>query len=108
MGLKNTVKVSEIAGEPFRYRVESWNNPSEPHIVDLLSFGGHGACSCRDFQTTIQRNRKAHPNTFLFYGTPMNINPNRTQCRHIAACQRLLLMTVLPALARTHHKDASA
>jgi hypothetical protein len=101
--LKQSVRVREIPGEPMRYYVESWGQPKEPHTVDLSMHDGHGSCSCRDFVTNVARNRKTHPGAWNFYGTPDAINPQRTQCRHIAAAQRKYLMTTLPAVARSLH-----
>jgi len=97
--LKKTIRVLEIEGEAMRYRVESWDRPQFPHMVDLVEEAGHGACDCKDFQTTIARNRKAQPGQWQFYGNADAINPLRTQCKHIAAAQRKFLMTVLPGIA---------
>jgi len=101
--LKQTVKVEEIPGEPMRFRVESWERPEYPHIVDLSEAGGHGVCSCRDFCTAVTANRKLHPGAWIDYGTPEDINPDRSQCRHLAAAQKKWKMTVLPGIARKLH-----
>lgn len=98
-----TVKVREIQGEPMRYRVESWNDPANPHTVDLSEAGGLGICSCRDCQTTVARNRKRFPGKWVFYGTPEKPNRDRTLCRHIEAGHKRYLMTTLPAVAAQLH-----
>ena len=97
--LKQTVKVIEIHGEIGRYYVESWERPGLPHTVDLFMEGGHGCCDCRDYCTTVARNRKAHPGEWHDYGTPRDINPDRTQCRHICIAQKKHKMTTFPAIA---------
>jgi hypothetical protein len=97
--LKHTIKVAEIPGEPMRYRVESWQRPKYPYTVDLSEAGGHGECHCKDFCTTVTRNRKLHPGAWIDYGTPDDINPDRTQCKHIAVAQKKWKMTVLPDVA---------
>ena len=71
-----------------RYRVESWNDPANPHTVDLSEAGGMGICSCRDCQTTVARNRKRFPGKWVFYGTPDKPNRDRTLCRHIEAAHK--------------------
>lgn len=101
--LKTTIRVREIPSEPMRYYVESWTRPQYPHTVDLADADGHGACDCRDYCTTVQRNRKAHPGEWIDYGTPDDINADRTQCRHIAAAQKKWKMTVLPGVAAELH-----
>jgi hypothetical protein len=98
--LMRTVKVQEVPGEPMRFFVESWERPNLPHVVDLAAERGHGGCDCRDYCTTVTRNRKAMPGKWVFYGEPGSPNPLRTQCRHIAIAQRKHLMTTLPAIAR--------
>jgi hypothetical protein len=44
-----TRKVSPIPNEPFRFLVESWEIPDQPHVVDLLAYGGNSQCSCKSF-----------------------------------------------------------
>lgn len=97
--LMQTVKVWEIPGEPMRYFVESWERPNLPHTVDLAMEGGHACCDCRDYCTNVARNRKLYPGQWHDYGTPRDINPQRTQCRHICIAQKKWKMTALPAIA---------
>lgn len=80
-----TMRVLPIAGEPYRYQVESWTTPGIFHVVDLLEAGGNGRCSCTDDGTTCQRNRKRNPGVFIDYGTPRNPRRDRTRCRHTCA-----------------------
>jgi len=103
--LKKTIKVTEIEGEPMRYRVESWEKPEYPYTVDLSEAKGHGSCICKDYCTTVARNRKEHPGQWHFYGNADSINPKRTQCKHIAAAQRKFLMTTLPSIAAELNPD---
>jgi len=66
---------------PFRYRVESQSNPETWYLVDLTARGGHGQCSCVDFQT------RANPN-FRRHGNWIPYAPGRhgcSECKHIAA-----------------------
>ncbi len=82
----NTVRVQAIDGEQFRYRVESWEDPANPHTVDLLEIDGNGQCCCWDFRKKCSDNITLHPGKTVAYQLPNGKpNPNRTQCRHICA-----------------------
>lgn len=73
--------VEEDPGVPFRYRVESKTEPGVWHLVDLTDRGGHGACSCKHFQTVANPNFKRH-------GQWIPYAPKRegvSECKHIAA-----------------------
>jgi hypothetical protein len=73
--------VEEVPGEPFRYRVESLAEPLIWHMVDLTDRGGHGACSCKHFQTVANPNFRRHQ-TWIPYA------PKRegvSECKHIRA-----------------------
>ena len=66
---------------PFRYRVESKENPDLWYIVDLTARGGHGRCSCVNFQMVAEPNFKRHGNHIPY-------EPGRhgcSECKHIAA-----------------------
>lgn len=97
--LKQTVKVTEIPGEIGRYHVESWERPNLPHTVDIFMEGGHGCCDCRDYCTNVARNRKEHPGEWHDYGTPKDINPLRTCCRHIHIARKRWMIQTLPDMA---------
>jgi len=109
-----TVKVKVIPGEAFRYYVESWQSRTEPHLVDLTSYHGNGRCSCKDFETNCWRNMKAQLGIGedkivsheemehlsrnvrpVWYGTPNDINPLRTTCRHNVICRRYSIDYIL-------------
>jgi hypothetical protein len=86
-----TVRVEAIPGEPFRFRVESWEQPEFPHTVDLLEWGGHGVCSCTDFGTRCTANFRKHFGQWVEYGAPGRPNPQRTQCKHVCCARRFYL-----------------
>lgn len=72
-----TVRVQEIPGEPWCFRVESWSTPSQPHRVELLANDGFGECSCTNWGTKkwpAIRDRLAKVR-----GTKL------TECRHVEA-----------------------
>lgn len=94
----------ESKGEPIVYLVPSNEHPGQPHRVDLSEANGLGSCSCRDWETNVARNRKAHPGQWHFYGTPNDKNPQRSMCRHINEAQQKLLMTILPEMAAAINK----
>jgi hypothetical protein len=78
-----TIKVKSIPGEPMRFYVESWTNPSEPHLVDLSEHGGRGECSCTDWEILCQCNFKRHGKWIEYWGVNGKPNPDRTMCKHV-------------------------
>jgi hypothetical protein len=79
-----------------RYRVESQSAATGWHLVDLTDRGGHGTCSCHDFQYT------ANPN-FLRVGEWIPYAPNRegrSDCKHLEAAKaHFHLHVTVPMLA---------
>ena len=82
--------IDRVAGEDFVFEVSSRSEP-EPHRVDLTAEGGHGVCTCGQFQYRIGKNRRVLGDEHVPYventnGKPLNAN-SATECRHIAACR---------------------
>lgn len=95
-----TVKVREIPYEPFRYQVESWNDPDLFHTVDLLAYGGESECDCWDFRGACRRNRmRLGPGVQIGYGDPHRPNKSRTRCRHISVAREKCLNDRLKLIA---------
>lgn len=88
----NTIHVWTIPGEPFCYKVESWEKPSEPHRVELLEQMGNGACSCVDWTTRClpnwRRNGQRPVDYWMIKANVARPNPARSRCRHIMAALR--------------------
>lgn len=42
--------VKPIVGEPMRFMVRSWSDSKQWYLVDLEEAGGHGRCSCHNFE----------------------------------------------------------
>lgn len=40
--------------DSMRWRVRSRRARVDPHLVDLVAYGGNGRCSCKDFQTRME------------------------------------------------------
>jgi hypothetical protein len=80
-----TRKVKPIPSEPFCFMVESWSEPDLPRRVELVAFGGNGACDCPDF--TITRRENIKRGAPLFSGD--------TMCGHIFACRDYLINEIL-------------
>lgn len=81
---------------PFRYRVESQSNHDLWYVCDLTARGGHGRCSCVNFQMVAEPNFRRH-------GTWIPFAPGRqgcSECRHLrAAWDYFHLYTAVPMLA---------
>jgi hypothetical protein len=84
-----TIHVEEVPGELLRYRVESWSNPDEPHLVDLAEHECSGACSCESFSFTKSKAIKE--------GKPLHTR--LTQCRHVRAARRFFAVKLLREIA---------
>lgn len=65
-----TVRVTPIAGERFRFHVESWSDPKHPHLVDLAEHNGRGECSCENWKMKRWPRIKANETTAF-------------RCRHV-------------------------
>lgn len=89
--------VEEAPGEPFRYRVESKSESDLFHTVDLTARNGHGACTCRHFQTVAEPNFKRH-------GMWIPYAPGRhgvSECKHIrTAFDYFHLNVTVPMLSK--------
>lgn len=97
----SSIRVTEIRGEIARYRVASAENPSFPHLVDLLENNGNGECDCRDFITRCNPNWKRLKHT-VEYGWPGHPNPDRTICKHIHVARKKFTQEILKELSRQH------
>jgi hypothetical protein len=75
-----------------RFHVESWGQPLRPHTVDLLSWGGRGECSCKDWQTRRGPRVKA--------GDREDVH-----CVHVAAARRYFLDGLLERMSREHAEE---
>lgn len=53
---KTTLRVQELAGELWRYRVESHTEGDIAHSVDLSEMGGAGTCTCPFWKFNVSRN----------------------------------------------------
>lgn len=89
--------VEEVPGEPFRYRVESLTEPLIWHMVDLTDRGGHGACSCKHFQTGANPNFRRHQQWIPYAPKRQGVS----ECKHIrAALDHYHVHITQPMLAR--------
>jgi hypothetical protein len=87
-----TVRVREIPGEPFCFRVESWSDGREPHRVELLAHQGRGECSCERWGFKAWPALKAGASWYDPHGF----------CRHVLAARQFFLCRLL-----THMSDDS-
>jgi len=104
----NTIRVQAILGEQFRYRVESWEDPAHPHMVDLLEIDGNGICCCWDFRKKCTDNIAKHGGKIIPYGVLKRPNPNRTQCRHICAALKIDSPLLYRRIARKLRQQSTA
>ena len=91
---KGTIRVTPIEGERMCFEVESWSNPKYPHRVDLLSFEGRSACSCKGWQTQcwpIIRDGKPE----LPYKSE-----GSSVCRHVWIAREVFLKRLLKRMAK--------
>lgn len=70
--------VEPLVGEPGRYYVMAHSQRGR-YQVDLSEYGGHGSCTCKDFQVRVQPHRTR--------GTV----PEKRFCKHILAARRTFL-----------------
>lgn len=98
-----TVRVAEIPGEPFRYRVESWTTPETFHTVDIIANHGVGECSCEFWRFTCWPNMKANGFKAIPYETK-NAQGERidTLCRHVTVARFYQQNHMLFALWQGH------
>lgn len=74
-----TVRVEEIPGEPWCFRVESWSHAQRPHRVELMANAGFGECSCTNWGT------KKWP--VIRDGLAKVRGTKLTECRHVEAAR---------------------
>lgn len=89
------MRVAEMAGEPFRYHVESHSEPGMAHTVDLAQMGGLGSCTCPNYEYRVYQVQRK--------GRYIEWRPGRkgcSECRHIWAARRHFLeKRVFPLVA---------
>lgn len=90
---KKTVLVKPLQGQALTYEVESWTNPTKPHIVTLTENDGNGYCTCRDF---ITRRQPAIDNGAKLF-------TRDTSCRHVIAARNHFLTHTLRDIAQRMH-----
>lgn len=83
--------VQPIAGETFRFYVDSKSRPDMPHLVDLESYRWGGQCSCENFKF---RHEKA-----LSELGPKSIPDDSFRCSHIKAARSYYMDEIFPKLA---------
>jgi hypothetical protein len=85
----NSILVEPMAGScGLLFRVESWTNPSEPHLVDLTT----QECSCKHWQCRVGPALKAGADPFTKEGS----------CKHVRAVHRYWLRHCLAAVVEAH------
>lgn len=89
-----TVRITEIPGEPWRFRVESWSDPANPHVVDLLQHRGAGECSCWNWK----RQRWPLIRDAEAQGLKWETNPH-VFCRHVKVARNYRLNSLLRKLS---------
>ena len=100
-------------GELFRYKVQKRIDKLKPevpiteereygnlHMIDLISYGGNGACDCRDFSVRCIKNLKKEQR-IIEYGSADNPNGNRTRCKHITLALNKFTNDILKNNAKT-------
>lgn len=68
---------------------------SEEYLVDLASYGGNGACTCKDFQCRIEPKLSR------------NETPPRKHCKHLRAAREALADQLIAEFIRRYPQDAS-
>lgn len=101
-----TVRISSLPDEPFRYWVESWTKPDQPHVVELFSLGGNGECSCEDFAFHCLPNLREKQTIIDYYGPGHQISPSRTRCKHIYLAEKRYLRDLRWAIYCKRNPDA--
>ena len=89
MKYRSSLKVKEVPGEPYRYRVQS--HAGEPdYLVDLTARvtedgRAHGCCDCVWFSTNANPNLKRYGKRIPYAVVLGNVRISATECKHIAA-----------------------
>jgi len=86
-----TFHVQPIAGETFRFYVDSRSNPNAPHLVDLESYRWGGQCDCENFKFRKEPDLSKLP--------PSAVPDDSYRCSHIKAARSYFLDEILPKLA---------
>lgn len=83
------MKVSQIIGEPFRFRVDSARVGVRPYLVDLEEHDAFGKCDCPHFACRI--------GPAITTGSDLErLHP----CKHIAAARKWLLDKIIREASR--------
>lgn len=99
--------IERVPGEDFVFEVSS-REEELPHRVDMTEAGGHGVCTCAQFNYRVGKSRRVLDGEHVPYventnGKPLNAN-SATECRHIAACREALHeWFVIPLLDACQH-----
>jgi hypothetical protein len=91
--------VQPIAGETFRFYVDSKSRPDMPHLVDLESYRWGGQCSCEAFKF------KHEP--ALSRLTVKTIPDDSYRCSHIKAARSYYMDEIFPKLAAAIRRIAA-
>lgn len=99
--MNGTLKV-KATGEAFIFQVESKSSRPFPHRVDLRALAWNGECSCPDFSKRCLPNLKRQVETkgtwdLIPYAGPGQVNPHRTQCKHIWISRKFVMLKIVPA-----------
>lgn len=87
-------EVTPLQGEFGVYLVESRSRPGVQHRVDVLAYGGNGACGCEHFEIkfrgTLERGAKP---------------AYRLKCRHLAVAREVYGIEMAMAYSRMKRND---
>lgn len=92
-----SIRVVEIKGERYRYRVESMGDYERCHTVDMAQMQGLGSCTCEHYLFTVASNQQwaikddCFPHCVSYVPHAKKQPAGVTQCRHIMAAERQLM-----------------
>jgi hypothetical protein len=95
-----------------RYTCQSRKTPGKKYVVELDSYNGNGACSCRDFQFNLEKylkkgmsGREVFEKEFITELRPFQFSPDEAlMCFHICEARREFANAIIQGVMRMEKK----